>query len=71
MEAITRHFAGWVNGMADDLSRQNLEAFLQKAREYGFMEPVRLEFDQSLHDLLVPLAMMVRDHKMALSQARD
>jgi hypothetical protein len=71
MEAITRHFAGWVNGMADDLSRQNLEAFRQKAREYGFTEPIRLEFDKSLHDLLVPLAMMVRDHKMALSQARD
>ena len=54
MEAITRHFAGWVNGMADDLSRQNLEAFRQKAREYGFTEPIRLEFDKSLHDLLAP-----------------
>ena len=43
MEAVTRHFAGWVNGMADDLSRQNFGAFYQKAREYGFNDPLRLD----------------------------
>ena len=70
IETIPRHFPGWLNCLADHISRGRIDEFLKEAAARDFSEPVKLDPDKDLRSLLHSLACMVRDHK-STTQVND
>ena len=63
IETIPRHFPGWLNCLADHISRGRIDEFLKEAAARNFSKPVELDPDKDLRAFLHTLACMVRDHK--------